>query len=928
MTTAPATFAAHLAARVDGEVLTDGGTLAAYASDASNHRMVPRAVVLPRSAEDVTAVVRACVEEGVPMTSRGAGTNIAGAALGSGVVLDHTRHLNRVLDVDLEGRTAVVQPGLVLDHLQAAVAGAGLRFGPDPSTHNRCTLGGMIGTNACGSHSVAWGTTADNVVDLEVLRADDGPPRWLSSGHFDEPLADLAARHLSAIRTELGRFRRQISGYALQHLLPEAGPDLARAFTGTEGTCGVVTSARVRLVEVPRVRALVVLGFSSVLAAAAAAPGLRTTDALTIEGIDAHLVRAFDTRPGPKSRPELPAGEAWLLVEVGGDTPDEVRERADLVVRAAPASTGARVLTESAEQRAFWTIRERGAGLATRTAEGAEAWPGWEDAAVPPERLSDYLAGFHRLMTDHGREGVAYGHFGEGCVHVRIDHDLLTDQGRRAYRRFQEDAADLVVSHGGSLSGEHGDGRARSELLSKMYSPEMLTAFAEFKQVFDPGNVFNPGIITDPEPMDATLRLAIQKPQVVDLAFGYREDDGDFSKAMRRCVGVGACRKTTGGGMCPSYRATSDERHSTRGRARILFEMLDGHLADDGWRSEDVHDALDLCLGCKACSNECPVSVDMATYKAEFLHQHYRRRLRPASHYSMGWLPLWLRAARRMPRLANLTLKSKLLARLGGIDANRTMPALAEDPVRRPAAPVPATGAKRLGPVTLWVDTFTASFDPGIASDALAVLTAAGYDVTVVGPAVCCGLTWVSTGQLDRARRVMRGAVSALREAPGDIVVLEPSCAAALRGDLPELLQTADAEMVGRRIRTIAEAVLDADLPLKPLPEHVVAQFHCHQRAVFGTQADRTLLERMGVTLSSVDDGCCGLAGNFGFEAGHYDVSVKCAEQSFMPVLAEHPSSQVLADGFSCRLQIDQIGQRPTLHIAQLLRAQLDGGPS
>ena len=922
MTTSAVTFASHLAARLDGEVLTDAGTLAAYASDASNHRVVPLAVVLPRSSDDVVSVVRTCVAEGVPITSRGAGTNIAGAALGSGVVLDHARHLNAVLDLDLEGRTAVVRPGLVLDHLQAAVADAGLRFGPDPSTHNRCTLGGMISTNACGSHSVAWGTTADNVVDVEVVQAD-GVPRWLRSGHVDRPLADLVDRHQAAIRTELGRFPRQISGYGLQHLLPESGLDVARAFVGTEGTCGVITRARLRLVEPPRAQALVVLGFPSVVAAAAAAPGLRSTGALTIEGIDAHLVRAFDTRPGPHSRPELPPGQAWLLVEVGGANADEVRQRAGVATRAASELTGYRVLTEAGEQRAFWTIRERGAGLATRTADGAEAWPGWEDAAVPPERLADYLGEFHRLMTDHGRQGVVYGHFGEGCVHVRIDFDLLTEQGRLAYRRFQEDAADLVVVHGGSLSGEHGDGRARSELLPTMYSPEMLSAFAEFKHVFDSGNVFNPGLITDPVAMDADLRLAIQKPQVVDLAFGYRADDGNFSKAMRRCVGVGACRKASGGGMCPSYRATSDERHSTRGRARMLFEMLDGTLADDGWRSKDVHDALDLCLGCKACSSECPVSVDMATYKAEFLQQHYKGRLRPARHYSMGWLPLWLRVARRVPRLANLTLESKLLARLGGIDARRTMPKLATNPLRRPLQPVTPT-AGDLGRITLWVDTFTASFDPGIATDALAVLTAAGYDVTVIGPDVCCGLTWVSTGQLDRAKRVMRNAVAALRKTPGAIVVLEPSCAAALRSDLPELVPTADAEAVSRRIRTIAEAVLETDLRLLPLPEQVVAQFHCHQRAVLGTAADRTLLARMGVALSSVDEGCCGLAGNFGFEAGHYDVSVKCAEQSFMPVLAEHPASRVLADGFSCRLQIDQIGQRPTLHLAQLLRAQLD----
>ena len=913
-----------LARRLAGDVCADNGTRAAYASDASNHRIVPSCVVFPRDVEDIATTVRLCAENSVSITSRGAGTNIAGNAIGPGVVMDYSRYFNRIRSIDPDTRTAVVEPGVVLDRLQEKASSFGLRFGPDPSSHNRCTVGGMIGTNACGSHSVAWGTTADSVVDLDIMLADGTPASLGQSPGLATALTPLRDTYLASIREDLGRFPRQISGYGLQYLLPERGFDLAKAFTGTEGTCGIITSAAVGLVEPPSRRALVIAGFPDNIAAAAAAPAITALGPLTVEGIDDNLVRAFDTRPGPHTRPELPGGRAWLLVEVGGPDMDEVKDRSQLFVRKArdAGAIDARVVTDEADQGTFWLIRERGAGLATRTAAGAEAWPGWEDSAVPPERLADYLTGFHALLADHDRQGMIYGHFGEGCVHVRINHDLLTETGRSAFRRFQEDAADLVVAHGGSLSGEHGDGRARSELLSRMYGTDIMRAFASFKHAFDPSNLFNPGIITDPDPLDANMRLEINRPHTVDLMFGYPEDEGDWGKAMRRCVGVGACRKESGGGMCPSYRATKDERHSTRGRSRLLFEMLDGHLSDDGWRSKDVHEALDLCLSCKACSSECPVSVDMATYKAEFLHKHFRRRLRPRSHYSMGWLPLWLLVARRFPRLANLLTKSKILARLGGIDARREIPKLSTTPMNLVHSSHDAADSATRK-VTLWIDTFTASFGPAIAEDAQALLLAAGYDVTVVGPDVCCGLTWVTTGQLGIARRVMSRAVATLNDAPGEIVVLEPSCAAALRGDAPALLQTPEARGVAERIRTLAEILHDCDLDFDPVDHQAIGQFHCHQRAVFGTEPDRRLLERLGIDLSSVDEGCCGLAGNFGFERGHYDVSVTCAEQSFLPALREHPESMVLADGFSCRLQIQQLGERDSLHLAQLLRRQL-----
>ena len=924
-------FAGHLRTTTGCDVRDDPGTLAVYSTDASNHRVVPRYVAYPRSTEDVVALVAACAMEGLPITSRGAGTNCAGNAIGPGLVLDLSRHFNRVSTVDAGLRTAVVEPGVVLDRLQEEVSSRGLLFGVDPSTHSRCTIGGMIGTNACGSHSVAWGTTADNVVSLDVVLAD-GSTVTLGGRATAEPkslhvrLERLRDAHLDDLRTGLGRFPRQISGYGLQHLLPEKGFDLAKAFVGSEGTCAVVTSATVRLHDRPLVRHLVVLGFADEVAAAGAAPAIAATGALTVEGVDDEVVRTSDLRGRGARRPDLPPGRAWLMVEIGGGAVGEVHGSVTALVSAAAelGSLGTRVVTDPAEQRAVWGIRERGAGLASRSVEGREFWPGWEDAAVPPARLGEYLREFRSLMANHGRTGMVYGHFGEGCVHVRIDHDLLTDEGRARYRTFQEDAADLVVSHGGSLSGEHGDGRARSELLDRMYGAGVLAAFRAFKFAFDPTGLMNPGVLVDPDPLDGHLKARHSAPYTRDLGFLYPQDDGDLSKALRRCTGVGACRKTSGGGMCPSYRATGEEHNSTRGRARLLAEMLDGEVVTDQWDSDAVNDALNLCLSCKACSAECPVGVDMATYKAEFLHQRYRGKIRPKSHYSMGWLPLTLAAARRAPRLANrvaaLPGAQGLARQLGGIDRRRELPRLAVESFHRwfRNRDEAAVG----DPVVLWVDTFTKSFSPQIAQAAVLVLERAGYRVELAPATVCCGLTWVSTGQLGIARRILRRSARLLDRTPmgTPIVALEPSCATALRHDAANLVGNDQVHRVAGRVRSLAE-VLTGRLPSVPEVEtEAVAQFHCHQRATFGTEADRVAAEMVGVRLHSVDEGCCGLAGNFGFEAGHYDVSVACAEEALLPTLREHPEDlPVLADGFSCRVQIEQLGGRKAVHLAELL---------
>ncbi|RFU19544.1 FAD-binding and (Fe-S)-binding domain-containing protein [Geodermatophilus marinus] len=907
---------------------------ALYSSDGSLYRVLPRAVVRPRHADEIDATLAVCRELGVPLTARGAGTSIAGNAVGPGVVLDTSRYLARVHGIDAEARTATVDPGVVQAALQAAARPHGLRFGPDPSTANRCTVGGMIGNNACGSRALGYGRTSDNVVGLDVVTGTgeglvlDGGPA--GGDGVAGRLRRLVDGDLALVRTELGRFGRQVSGYGLEHLLPERGADLARALVGSEGTLALVRRATVRLVADAPFRGLVVLGYPTMADAADATPALLRHEPTAVEGLDQRIVQRLRDVPAAVV-PELPRGGGWLVVEVTGGTAAEVEDRARRVLADA-AALDSLVVTDPAEAAAIWRIREDGAGLAARTPDGRPAHAGWEDAAVPVEGLGDYLRGFEALLDEHGLQGVPYGHFGDGCVHVRIDFPLGAgpDRGRGAYRAFVTDAAALVARHGGSMSGEHGDGRARSELLGHMYSPAALDLFARVKGLFDPDDVLNPGVLVRPAPVDADIRVADAPRRSAGLAFAYRHDGGDLSTALHRCTGVGKCRAdlpAAGGVMCPSWPATREEKDTTRGRARVLQEMLapGGPVRD--WRSPEVHAALDLCLSCKGCSRDCPTGVDMATYKAEVLHQAYRRRLRPRAHYTLGRLPRWADLAARAPRLVNAVMASRLggrLARWGaGVDQRRDLPAFAGRTFRARWAdrgPGPATGA----PVALWVDSFTDHFAPEVAEAAVTVLERAGYRVQVPPADTCCGLTWITTGQLDAARRTLTRTVELLgplAAAGVPVVGLEPSCTAVLRHEARELVGGEAAEAVARATRTLAELLRDNPgwTPPSLAGLEVVAQPHCHHHAVLGWAADERLLRDAGAALRRVG-GCCGLAGNWGVERGHHDVSVAIAGQQLLPAVAEAgPDAVVLADGFSCRTQLDQLAGRTSLHLAQLL---------
>jgi FAD/FMN-containing dehydrogenase/Fe-S oxidoreductase len=872
---------------VDDSVLTR----ALYSSDASLYRVVPQVVVRPRHADELDAILDVSAETGAPVTMRGAGTSIAGNAVGTGIVVDTVKHLNDVVAIDPEARTAVVQPGVVHADLQRAAAPYGLRFGPDPSTHTRCTIGGMIGNNACGSRALGYGRTVDNVVALDVVH---GP----GAVDVSSRLGALVDQHLAHVRTSFGRFSRQVSGYSLEHLLPENGRSVDRFLVGSEGTLALVRSATVRLVDDRVERQLVVLGYPSMIEAADAVPALiAATDGRMVacEGLDARIVDLVRARGS--AVPELPRGAGWLFVEVVDPS---------LVSRvvAESGALGHRLVAEGPEAAALWRIREDGAGLAARSLT-RPAYSGWEDAAVPPERLGAWLRDFDGLLKEHGLDGVPYGHFGDGCVHVRID--FLFDDGGASFREFLTACALKLREHGGSLSGEHGDGRARSELLATMYDEESLALFRAVKDICDPRNLLNPGNIVDPAPLDADLRPARPRPAI------------PLADAVHRCTGVGKCvAPQTSGVMCPSYLATREEKDSTRGRSRVLQEALDGALVH-GLSDPAVHEALDLCLACKGCASDCPTGVDMATYKAEALHASYAGKRRPRSHYLLGRLPRWARLAAPMAPAANRLMRLGPAARLAkataGIDQRRSIPAFAPRTLRR------STGVPEVLPdVWIWADSFTDHFFPANGLAAIRFLASVGVTARVIVDDACCGLTWITTGQLDEARSILGRTVRTLTpyvESGVPVVGLEPSCLATLRSDAEELTGST----VG--VLTFAELLERLDVPLPSLEGvEVVAQPHCHHASILGWAADRRILEKAGARVTQVA-GCCGLAGNFGMEKGHYEVSVAVAETHLLPAVRANPGAVVLADGMSCRVQVDDLAQVPTMHLAELLASTL-----
>lgn len=957
-----AALAADLRAEVDGEVRFDAGARAAYATGGSNYRQVPLGLVVPRTVEAAVAAVAVCRRHRAPVLSRGGGTSLGGQVTNVAVVIDWSKYCNRLLEVDPQAGTCLVEPGIVLDTLNELLAPHGLEFGPRPSTHSHCAIGGMIGNNSCGSTAQRSGKVVDNLVEMEVLLYD-GTRMWVGETS-DEEYAEIERRggrqaeiyrqlralrdeYQSDIRTRYPRIPRRVSGYNLDSLLPEKNFHVAQALVGSEGTLVTVLRARLMLVPVTRAKSMVFLSYPDIAAAGDDVPRVLPYDPIALEGLDDKLIN-FEKRKHlhPEALHKLPAGGGWLMVQFGGDTREEADAAAERMINDLCRDGGptAHRYDNEADERQMWLVRESGLGATARVPGEPDTWEGWEDSAVAPERLGDYLRDLDALFREYGFEKASlYGHFGQGCVHTRIPFKLTTAEGVRQFRSFVERAADLVVSYGGSFSGEHGDGQSRGELLPKMFGDRLVSAFGQFKAIFDPDDRMNPGKLVASYPLDSHLRLGVDYNHgQVATHFHYPDDDGSFGRAVLRCVGVGQCRREHGGVMCPSYMVTREEAHSTQGRARLLFEMLDGTARggtiSDGWRSEAVRDALDLCLACKGCKSDCPVNVDMATYKAEFLSHHYQGRLRPRPHYSMGWLPAVATVAARAPRVVNALAQAPGLSRLaklaGGIDQRREIPVFAAETFQHWFADRWPTGDGWRGEVMLWPDTFTNHLQPGIAQAAVEVLEAAGWRVRVPEQPVCCGLTWISTGQLGMAKKVLRRTVEVLLphlRAGTPIVGLEPSCTAVFRSDARELFpDDEDVHRLRQQTVTLAELLHDHSpgWQAPKLPAHALIQTHCHQHAVLGTTADQAVLTDAGVQAELLDSGCCGLAGNFGFEAGHYEVSAACAERVLLPAVRGAADTDViLADGFSCRTQVEQSanGGRSAIHLAELLRAGLRG---
>jgi FAD/FMN-containing dehydrogenase/Fe-S oxidoreductase len=932
--------------RIRGEVRFDSGSRALYSTDASNYRQVPIGVVLPKDADDVVETVDVARRFGAPILGRGGGTSLAGQCCNISVVLDMSKYMHRVLELDPKRRLARVQPGLVLDDLRNAANKHGLTFAPDPATHNHCTLGGMIGNNSCGVHSLMGGRTLENVEELQILTYDGltirvGPTSdaelesiIAAGGRRSEIYAALKRirdTYADLIRTRYPTIPRRVSGYSLDQLLPENNFHVARALVGTESTCVLVTEATLRLMHWPAVRSLLVLGYEDIFLACDQIPEILRYEPMALEGIDEILVDDMKKkRLHPENLRLLPDGNGWLLVEFGGESKEEADAKAKRLMRGLRSMKivpAMKLYDDPKEEHIVWKIRESGLGATARVPGEAETWEGWEDAAVPPAQVGHYLREFRALLNRYQYKGALYGHLGQGCVHTRINFDLSDANGVRAFRSFVEDASDLVLRYGGSFSGEHGDGQSRAELLPKMFGPELVQAFREFKATWDPQWKMNPGKVVEPYRIVDNLRLGPEYKHLEPLThFKYPDDGRSFAVAMRRCVGVGECRKEEHGTMCPSYMVTREEMHSTRGRAHLLFEMLEGNPLMDGWHDTHVREALDLCFACKACRSECPVNVDMAAYKAEFLSHYYDRRLRPLSAYTMGWIYWWARAASLAPRLANWAARTfplNRLAKIGaGMSSERTIPKFAS----RTFSSVRRSASKKRGDVILWPDTFNDHFYPHVLHAAFDSLRRLGYSVQIPQQSLCCGRPLYDFGFLAMAQNRLLEILRVLREdirAGKPVIVLEPSCASVFRDEMMNLFpDNADAAMLSRQTFLLSEFLekKSAHEALPQLKRVALVHGHCHHRSVFGMEAEEKVLGRLGLDYELLDSGCCGMAGAFGFEKEHYDISMKAGERVLLPrVRQAPPGTLIMTNGFSCREQIAQGTGRHAYHLAEVL---------
>lgn len=958
---------------IEGEVRFDDGSRALYATDSSNYRQVPIGVVIPRHVEDVQRTVELSRKHGAPILSRGGGTSLCGQCCNVAVVMDFSKYVNRILNIDPQKRLATVEPGLVLDELRkAAIREHGLNFGPDPETYDHCTLGGMLGNNSCGVHSLMCRNNgiglrvSDNTEAMQVLTYDgltlnvgptsdsqleqiirEGGPR----GEIYRQLKELRDKYAQQIRTRFPKLERRVSGYNLDELLPENGFNVARSLVGTESTCVTILNATLKLVPEPGARSLVVFGYPDVYQACEHLEEILAFKPTGLEGMDELLFR-FVKQKGDQDAnlALLPPGEGFLLVEFGGDNKRDSDAQARDCMEAIARKHNPpqmKLYDNPQHEQMIWKVRKGGLGSTAWVPGMPDTWEGWEDSAVPVPHVGPYLRELRELFNKYDYHPALYGHFGQGCIHTRIPFDLYTAEGIKKWERFMEEASDLVVKHGGSISGEHGDGQSKAQYLPKMFGPELMEAFRQFKRIWDPQWKMNPGKVVDAYAITENLRLGPDyNPPQTDTYFHFNADRQSFGRATLRCVGVGECRKHSGGTMCPSYKVTREEKHSTRGRARMLWEMMNGEIIQDGWKSEQVKQSLDLCLSCKGCKGDCPVNVDMATYKAEFLAHYYEGRPRPRHAYAFGWIGIWAKLASFAPTWVNAITQTPGLRDIAkwmaGMDRRRRIPAFAPRTFQQWFAARPQE--KIAGePVILFPDTFNNHFHPDTARAAVEVLEDAGFRVVVPQVNLCCGRPLYDYGFLNMARRWLLDIIEKLREpirAGVPMVVLEPSCWAVFKDELPNMLPNdEDARRLKQLIFTLSD-FLTQKAPHYKLPRlhrKALLHGHCHQKALdklndktYGELFnERGVLGKMEVDYVMPDTGCCGMAGAFGFESGdHYDVAIACGQSVLLPEVAKAADDTlIIADGFSCREQVSQCSDRTALHMAQVMQMALRDGP-
>lgn len=983
----------ELSKAIKGEVRFDDGSRALYSTDASNYRQIPIGVVLPKSEEDVINTINICRKYGAPILSRGGGTSLAGQCCNVAVMMDMSKYYNKVLHIDKEKKLVTVQPGIVLDEMRHTTEReAGLTFGPDPATHDHCTLGGMLGNNSCGVHSVmaqffGYGArTSDNTETITVVTYDGikmkvGPT---SDEAYDQiqkeggrkaeiyrRMKELRDKYAELIRKKFPNIPRRVSGYNLPALLPENGFNVAHALVGSESTLVTITEATLKLITTPKERSLLVLGYPSLPDAGYAVPEIMKHEPIGLEGLDDLLIE-FMRRKGLNIQdiPLLPQGNAWLMVEFGGDSKEDSDNKAKKLMDELKQKNNPPTMSlfdDPEQEEKLWKVRESGLGATAWVPGEPNGGPGWEDSAVDPKNVGDYLKDLRALFDKYGYKPSIYGHFGQGCIHCRVGFDFLTKEGIEKYKQFTIEAAHLVVKYGGSLSGEHGDGQARGDLLPIMYGDELVEALKEFKSIWDPQWKMNPGKILNTYGQTNDLRLGTDyNPPKLKTHFQFPDDAFSWERITLKCVGVGECRRHEGGMMCPSYMVTREEMHSTRGRSRLLYEMLHGDVLKGGWEDEHVKEALDLCLACKGCKGDCPVNVDMATYKSEFLSHYYEKKPRPRTAYVFGWIYWWSRIASKMPGVVNFFMHAPIISNItktiAGIAPQRKMPKYAErtfkswflerqkaEGKRRKVSGIsnkeqgrlneegndrakePQTSNLKPRTVILWADTFNNYFLPQTLVAGVEVLEAAGFEVIVPKKSLCCGRPLYDFGMLNTAKQmlveIMETLYDEIREGV-PIVGLEPSCVAVFRDELHNLFpHDEQASRLSKQVFTLGEFLEKkaSDFKIPQLKQKAIVHGHCHHRSIMKLDCEKKVLEKTKLNYEVLPTTCCGMAGYFGYEKGtHYDVSIKAGEQLLLPKVREADESTIIiADGFSCREQIEQETDRKAMHLAQVLQMAL-----